>query len=229
VYNVHAAKSVSKKRWRSAMILGQLFRAKPVQQCDLIFAFIRITRWNARFRIGVWRTPGNFLFSRFWQRIKKPMPRWTIKAMAEMAGWGIFSWRLTLHRKSLDVRAKQRLFYLACPFPSRCVGAVSPHVISIVMCLSLYPTIATIATILADSNPNVEQMQSRHFLPLQQFCSRRQKSLLPCRQILSKLFLVRKAYLLNNATHNKSSNACLFSFPYFNLLRFIQHFPLFSS
>jgi peptidoglycan/xylan/chitin deacetylase (PgdA/CDA1 family) len=35
--------------------------------------------------------------------------------------------------KSLDVRAKQRLSYLACLFPSRCVVAVSPHVISIVI------------------------------------------------------------------------------------------------
>ena len=30
----------------------------------------------------------------------------------------------------MDVRAKQRLCFLACPFPSRCVVAVSPHVIS---------------------------------------------------------------------------------------------------
>ncbi len=35
----------------------------------------------------------------------------------------------------MDVRAKQRLCYLACFFPSRCVLLVSPHVISAVRCL----------------------------------------------------------------------------------------------
>ena len=33
---------------------------------------------------------------------------------------------------SMDVRRKQQLCYLACPFPSRCAVAVSPHVISTV-------------------------------------------------------------------------------------------------
>ena len=36
---------------------------------------------------------------------------------------------------SMDVRAKQRLFYRVAWFPSTCVVAVSPHVISIVMLL----------------------------------------------------------------------------------------------
>jgi hypothetical protein len=47
VYNVHA----EKKRGREAMKVGidfgsTLSRAKPVQQCDQNFAFIRITKWN---------------------------------------------------------------------------------------------------------------------------------------------------------------------------------------
>ncbi len=37
------------------------------------------------------------------------------------------------HNKSLDVRAKQRLFYHVVCFPSACVWLVSPHVNSIVL------------------------------------------------------------------------------------------------
>ncbi len=46
VFNVH----VSKKREQEAMKVGNEFgstlRAKPVEQCDLYFAFIRNTSWE---------------------------------------------------------------------------------------------------------------------------------------------------------------------------------------
>ncbi len=49
-----------------------------------------------------------------------------------MARRGIFSPRLTLHRKSLDVRAKQRLSFHVVFLTRSCAYSVSPHVNSIV-------------------------------------------------------------------------------------------------
>ncbi|MDQ3061752.1 MAG: hypothetical protein M3R14_02665 [Acidobacteriota bacterium] len=59
-----------KKREQEAMKVGNdfgstLLRAKPVEQCDLYFAFIRNTSWNERFRIGVWKDTGQFLVLAF--------------------------------------------------------------------------------------------------------------------------------------------------------------------
>jgi len=45
---------------------------------------------------------------------------------------------LTLHRKSLDMRAKQRLSYRVVFLPLTCAVAVSPHVNSIVRHLSVF-------------------------------------------------------------------------------------------
>ena len=65
VYNVH----VCKKREQEAMKVGIEFGSTPLSQTRptvwLNLAFIRITKWNYWFRIGVWKHTGHFLFLLF--------------------------------------------------------------------------------------------------------------------------------------------------------------------